>query len=407
MNAPMGHRAVPDHVPPERVFPFDFRYDAQIRSDPWGVFHAQNQRPDIYYSPDLGGYWVITRTDLIEEVFRRHDLFSNGSVSIPSPPRPQSIPASLDPPEHTKYRKIMSQKMFSPRAMASLEADVHEISERLLAEFAGQGRCEFISAFARPLPVGLLLKMLGLPEAVRADLIRWARMMFHGQSVAENLEGYQHAFAYLGRWLDEQLAQPDQVTGHILPAMLEGRVDGRPLTRGEMHSMAMMLMGAGVDTVTSQMGHVMRFFAERPDQRQLLRERPELIPDAVEELLRRFGIANIARVAAGDFEYQGVRFRKGDLVLCCCAIAGLDARTFPDPLAVDFERPGVKAHHRPFGAGPHVCPGAHLARVVLRMIIETLLPRLANLRRAPGAAPEYLSGITVSMTRLELEFDPA
>src|SRR5580698_6181499 len=101
MNAPMP-RAVPDHVPDDLVIPFDFRYDPQIRTDPWAFFQAQGQRPPIYYSPDLGGYWVIARTDLIEEVFRRYDLFSNGSVSIPSPPRPQSILSSLDPPEHGK-----------------------------------------------------------------------------------------------------------------------------------------------------------------------------------------------------------------------------------------------------------------------------------------------------------------
>lgn len=399
--------AIPDHIPTERVFPFDFRYDPRIRTDPWGFFQAQSERPDIYYSSELGGFWVITRTDLIEEVFRRHDLFSNGAVSIPAPPRPQSIPASLDPPEHTKYRKILAQKMFSPRAMESLEDDVEQISETLLAGFENQGRCEFIDDFARPLPVGLVLKMLGLPQDVRGDLTRWARMMFHGGSTEEHMEGYQHAFAFLGRWLDDGLRRPDQVSGHMLPAMVQAQVDGRPLTRDEMHSMAMLILGAGVDTVTSQMGHVMRFFAERPDQREVLRADPALIPGAVEELLRRFAIANIARIAARDFDYQGVRFKKGDMVLCSAPIAGLDAQAFAAPLSVDFGREDVRGRHRPFGSGPHICPGAHLARVVLRMMIEKLLPRLQNLRLAPDAAPEYVSGITVSLTRLDLVFDPA
>lgn len=408
MNAPAPLVGlVPDHVPAERVQRFDFRYDPQIAHDPWRFFNGLSDRPDIFYSPDLGGYWVITRAALIEEVFRRYDLFSNGAVTIPAPPRPQSIPASLDPPHHTKYRRIMAQKMFSPRAMASLEADVEAISERLLAAFLPEGRCEFIGAFARPLPVGLLMNMLGLPEDIRVELVGWVQLMFHGPTTDIQVAGYQKTFGFLGRWLEEQLGAPDTVTGHMLPAMLEGRVDGRPLTLAEMHSICMLLVGAGVDTLTSQMGHVMRYFAENPDARRRLAERPELIPDAVEELLRRFAIANITRVVARDHTYEGVFFKKGDLVLCSAPIAGVDAQTFDAPLEVLLDRAPGPVRHTPFGAGPHICPGAHLTRVVLRMVIEKLLPRMPDLRMAPGVTPNYVCGITVAMTRLDLEFTPA
>ena len=113
----------PAHVPPELVLRFDFRNDPEIARDPWRYLAAMNDLPDIFFSPDLGGYWVITRYDLIAEVFSNHELFTTKSLAIPKIENPMIlIPNSFDPPEHTKYRRIFSQALFSPRALATLAA---------------------------------------------------------------------------------------------------------------------------------------------------------------------------------------------------------------------------------------------------------------------------------------------
>lgn len=403
-TSPSALAPVPSHVPPHLVRDFDYRYAPQIASEPWDYLRSQTEGPEVFWSPRHGGHWVVARSELIDEAFRRHDLFSNGKVSIPAPPRPQSIPASLDPPEHGKYRKIISRHVFSPRALGSLVDDVDAIGAELVAELAPRGRCEFVADFARPLPVTLLLRMLGLPEDVRDTLAVWVRQMFHGDSVDELLLGYQEAFGYLGRWLAEALDSGSEPEGIVLPAFLAATVDGRALTRDEMHSMVMMLLGAGVDTVTSQMAHCMLFVAQDPEARQRLLDDPALVPGAVEELLRRYGIANIARVVRSDMDYHGAPMKAGDLLLCSTALAGLDERTFPEPMAVDLDRGNVK-EHMPFGVGPHICPGAYLARVVLKSLLTDVLPHLPNLRVPTGADLTHVSGMTVSLTSLPLEWD--
>jgi cytochrome P450 len=397
----MAVDGIPSHVDPALVLDFDYRYASGIERDPWAYFGSFADAPELFWSPALGGYWVPATADLIGEIFMDVERFSNGVVSIPAPPRPQSIPASLDPPEHTKYRKIISQRMFTPRALAGLVDHAGTITDELVDRVLPLGRCEFVADIARPLPVGLILRMLGMPDDVRADLTRWVRMIFHGRSVDEHLEGYRAAFGYLGEWLRDAIARrPGE--GMVVPAFLEAQVDGRPLTFEEMHSMSMLLIGAGVDTATSQLTHAMRYFAEHREARARIAAEPAVIPAAIEELLRRYGISNITRVVRHDMTYRGVAMKAGDLVMLASAVAGLDPRRFPDPLRVDFDRPGVKGVHRPFGAGPHICPGAYLARELLRTLMTRIVPRLEGVRVERDADLPHASGITVSLQALPL-----
>lgn len=407
---PEGH--VPEHVPAHLVRDFDFRYAPEVAADPWTYFaQAAEESGPVFWTPRNGGHWVVSGTEVVDEVFRRHERFSNGVVTIPAPPRPQSIPSGLDPPEHGKYRKILSQKLFTPKALAPIERFMREVLDDIPANLAPQGECDFIAAFARPMPVAVVLRIMGLPTSRQNDFSDWARMMFHGDSVEEHLEGYRLVFGFVDQWVAEQREQlasgDDANCGAFIRAMVEGRVDDRPLAHEEIRSMAMLLLAAGVDTMTAQMGHAMLHFATHPQDRQALIDRPELTPMAVEELLRRYGIANITRVVAKDQTYRGVSMKKGDLVLCASAMGGLDGAMFADPMAVDFERQSGILRHTPFGAGPHICPGAWLARTMLKAMLDRLLPAMPGLRLKAGARLDYVSGVTIGLTRLPLQWDVA
>jgi len=168
-----------------------------------------------------------------------------------------------------------------------------------------------------------------------------------------------------------------------------------------------MLFTGGLDTITSQMTHIMRFLAESTAHRDHLVAHPGDIAVALEEMLRRFGISFIGRAAAADFTYHGVAFRKGDAVCAGTPIAGLDPRAFPEPLAVDFGRGGEgrRVKHLGFGSGPHICVGAYLARTQLSIMIEELLPRMPGLRIAPGAVVETMPGATMMLKALPLEWE--
>jgi cytochrome P450 len=153
------------------------------------------------------------------------------------------------------------------------------------------------------------------------------------------------------------------------------------------------------------MTHQMRFLATHPAHRDLLIARPDLIPNAVESMLRRFGMINTGRLVKDDMEFHGVHMKAGDMVLCSTAIAGLDRSAHPEPRALDFE--GKREKHWAFGSGIHLCPGAYLARMELRILIEEALPRLSGLRLAAGASAKAVSGITISLPTLPLEWDVA
>jgi cytochrome P450 len=170
--------------------------------------------------------------------------------------------------------------------------------------------------------------------------------------------------------------------------------------------MGLMLFLAGLDTVTSAMSHVVHFLAASAPHRRELLEDPALIPEAVEELLRRFGIASIGRITAQDCEFHGVQFRKGDMVLYSTPMLSLDGTRFADPLRVHFRRDN-RRQHLAFGTGPHLCAGHLLARIELRVMIEELLPRLPNLRLQPGARLAYESGGTLALKSLPIAWDAA
>ncbi len=407
MNDTMPLAPIPDHVPRERVFRFDFRSDAALRRDPWAYLAQLDDLPDIFFSPDLGGYWVVTRAALIDQVFADHARFTATSLAIPKIESPlKLIPNHFDPPLHTSYRKLMANGLFSPRALAGLEADTRRFTLALFDGFA-PGRCEFVQDFAYRLPIDTFLALMGADEKHRDECLAFIKQVFRGRTAAETEAGFVAAHGFVTRWLTEQLADPQANGGGMFQGLVAARIDGRALSFEEMHSITMMLFMGGLDTITSQMTHIMRFLAESAEHRRYLVEHPDAIPVALEELLRRFGISFIGRAAAADFTWEGVAFRKGDAVCAATPIAGLDPRAFPDPLAVDFGRGGQgrRVRHLGFGSGPHLCIGAFLARTQLRITLEELLPRMPGLRIAPGARIENLPGATMMLKSLPLEWD--
>jgi cytochrome P450 len=387
---------------------YDFRHDAAFRTDPWGWMDRLNDGPDIFWSPDLGGYWVVTRGAHIEEVFARSDLFSVKSLAIPKQPdAPMLIPNNLEPPEHGKYRKILSQQMFSPRALGIMGDECRQLVRGLIDGFRDRGDCEFVSALAVLVPVNMFLRMMGVDVSRRDEFLPFVQKVFRGNSAAEIQSGFEDAAEFLAEWLEDELKDPAAAAakGHMLGAMLAGVVDGRGLTRDEMLSMSMMLFLGGLDTVASQTTHVFHFLATHPEHRDALCKTPSLIPKAIEEMLRRFGISHIGREVAHDVEFHGVAMKAGDSIVASTPLAGIDRHAFADPLNVDFGRFSGKPSHWAFGAGAHICPGAHLARVELRIMLEEALSALPNFRLKPRARVEYLPGATLMVKELPLVWD--
>lgn len=400
--------AIPEHVPRELVHPFDFRLDPRIAEDPWAFFAGARALPEVFWSPDLGGYWVLARAARIEEAWMRPDLFSAKSVSIPRIDSPfRLIPNNLDPPEHRAYQQIFTRQMFAPRIIDALSDEFRKLTRERIDAFFEAGRCDFNVDYAQPLPVRIFLRMLGVPESRRAEFDASVERVFRGTTPEDVFGGMTAVAHLLDVWLDEEMADRDAPReAHMLEAMLRAEIDGRRLGKDELTSMATMLMLAGLDTVTSATLHQVHFLATHPHHRQQLLDDPGLIPNAVEELLRRFSAPNIGRIVAKDGEFAGVEMREGDMVLLSTTVAGLDAERFERPFDVDFRRAGLKGRSLSFGTGIHMCSGHTLARRELAITLEELLPRLPGLRLAADADVRYASGGTLTISSaLPLEWD--
>ena len=403
-----AHLTIPDHVPAELVFPFDYRNDAEIKENMWEYMASMNDRPDMFFSPDLGGYWVITRAKLAEEAFSDHEIFSVRSVSVPKLESPvKLIPNNYDPPEHAPYRRLFAQNLFSPRALAALEGVTRTYARELFGRLH-PGHCEFVGEFAERLPIDVFLAGMGVDPSHADQFMPWVQNVFSGATKEEFASGMTQASTFLAEWLQEQLKAPEQNTGGMFQAMIASKVNGRSLTWDEMHRITVMLFLGGLDTVASEMSHAMYFLAQNPTHRQRLIDHQEDIPKAIEELLRRFSIANIGRVVTKDVEFHGVQLKAGDPVLIATPIVGLDKQAFDDPMTVDFDRGRARGvRHLAFGTGPHLCPGAFLARTQLRVMLEELLPRMPGLRVQPGAKIKWRAGADFMVRALPLEWDAA
>jgi cytochrome P450 len=397
---------VPDHVPQELVHPYDFIGDPRNRTDLWDFVQSAFDYPDIFYSTALGGFWVVTRHDLISEVFSRSDLFSSQSATIPAMENvPDLIPPGIDPPDHGKYRKILAQSMFSPGSLAELEADARRTAVQLRSSFADAGECEFMSAFARQLPIVVFLRMMGMPTDRRDEFMHWVYSFFQGESQEEMTNARRDLHNYLNEWLDElEAGAAPTDSGHNFRAVLNAEVDGRRLTRAEQASIAETMFFAGLDTVTSLMGHVMHFLAGHPSHQAALVENPSMIPRAIEEFVRRFGVANLGRRVKSDIVFHGVKFKAQDRVMVSTQIAGLDAQKWQDPTMVDFGR--NTRGHLAFGGGPHVCIGNGLARVEMRVLFQEVLPWMPGFSLKPGTTVKTFPGMVVGVQELPLVWRP-
>jgi cytochrome P450 len=401
MGCPVHGRL--NDVPADRVVSFNYRTGEAMVADPWTVLHDLGTGQGFFYSPELGGHWCASKRETVIDILRNCELFSSRNIRVPRVERTvPSIPHHMDPPEHGKYR-ISVVELFGHRILDALTPAIRATARGLANELAERNEGEFVRDFAMRMPVEIFMRMCGLPLERRDEMIGWVQSYFHGASQQESNDAHDKSIAYLRGWLDEQLVDPDKSGGHIMPSLLKTRVDGRPLSREEMLSIIITLFNGGLDTVAAQMTHIVRYLAEHEEQRQKLLNNPGKIPDAVEELLRRFSIISIGREVTRDATYAGVELRKGDMVLCLISAAGLDEEIFPQALEVDFERSN-RRQHCAFGSGPHMCVGAPLARLELRIMLEELLPRLPGLRVRPGASLSYHTGVTLGLVELPLQW---
>jgi cytochrome P450 len=321
-------------------------------------------------------------------------------VFIPKQDRARFLPLEMDPPEHAGYRGVITP-VFTPKAVSAWAEEARRLAGDLIDGFHGRGECEFVTEFAQQLPIIVFLKMCNLPLADRPMLLRWIGQSVRPASLADRAEGGRQLGEYVATWLAERRVHPGD---DLLSRLVTAEIDGRRMTADEALQMGRAVLGGGLDTVSASMTFAARFLAENPAHAQQLIEDPKLIPNAVDELFRRFPVPNIARVAARDIVWKGATLREGDLILLPTVLHGLDERCFEDPLTVDFRRKSAR-NHSAFSRGIHNCPGASLARAEMRIFLEEWLQRIPRFRIAAGKAARMGTGIVHSVLALPLSWE--
>ena len=391
---------VPDHVPRELVVDFDYMAPPGAQDDVHLAWKSLHAGPDIVWSPYYGGHWIATRGEDIEAMQKDHTRFSHRNVNIPPNNEMQIVPLELDPPEHTAYRNLITPA-FLPQAIASLENDVRSLAVELLDKIAPRGECEFVAEFAKILPIVIFLRLAELPVSDREQLLEWAEWAVRGDFERRN-DSQRALVGYISTWVEKRKADGG---GDLVSLIANAQIEGKLISQERMFGMFIVVLFGGLDTVASMMGFIARFLAENPAHRRQLIENPELMVSSVDELIRRFGVANTARLITQDMEYKGIRFRKGDQIQLPNALHGLDDRKFSNPLAVDLTRKPVI--HAAFGNGPHRCPGSFLARTEIKVFLQEWLKRIPDFHIREGDKPRCGSGSVNGMLYLPLAWDVA
>ncbi|MBJ9987613.1 cytochrome P450 family protein [Paenibacillus sp. S28] len=285
----------------------------------------------------------------------------------------------VDPPDHTRLRRLVS-KAFTPRMIEDLRPRIQQIADELLDKVASRGKMELISEFAYPLPIIVISEMLGIPGHHQARFREWTHKLAQGAlnpGQANLVQEALHEFIdYIQSLISEKRVTPGN---DVISGLLQAYDEGDKLNENELLSTIWLLITAGHETTVNLIGNGTLALLQHPEQMQLLREDPALLPAAVEELLRYAGPVMITgRVADEDIEIHGTLIRKGEMVMVSLAGADMDASRFDAPERLDITR--QETDHLAFGRGIHLCLGAPLARMEGQIAFGSLLLRFPNLR---------------------------
>jgi cytochrome P450 len=401
---PVARELTPDEVD-HFVNNFD-HHDPRFGQDPFPVYERMVRECPIQFSPNYGGFWVITGYEEAHWAWQNYEfLATQPSVSVPAGlgnTRPM-LPLEVDPPIHSKYRSLLAP-VFAPARIEALEPEIRALCDSLIDDFIDRGECEFIAEFAEPLPTRIFATMLGIPLDEAETFKRWKNAILHG--VADDPTGIARADA--GKNARERLAEileerKRQRGDDIISVLIDSEVDQERLDDESLLDIAFLLFLAGLDTVQGALGFQYAYLATHPQQRDRLVSKPSLIKSATEELLRWDGVVIAGRNVTRDFEYKGHQFKRGQQVIMVNRPADRDPREFDAPDSVKFDRGPLRSIA--FAVGPHRCVGSHLARLEIKVVHEQMHERIPTYRLKQGTTVRSHGGNVAGLDELFLAWD--
>ncbi|MGH2505991.1 MAG: cytochrome P450, partial [Ktedonobacteraceae bacterium] len=325
---------------------------------------------------------------------------------------------AMDPPQHRPYRNLVSPS-FTPRALEPLAGRIREITQELLNPLRSKGHMDFVAELANPLPTIVIAELLGVPTSDRPTFRRWAEALLERQlsdaelfnpedmEITPAFENANQAMKemndYFGQKMEERRKHPQN---DMISDLLAAEVEGERLTQSQLLSFCILLLLAGHVTTTNLLSQAIRCFDEFPETLKQLQAQPELMPSAIEEVLRFAGpVWRITRTATNDVTLSGTTIPAGAVIFAWLTSANHDETQFPNPERFDITRSPNR--QIAFGHGVHLCVGAPLARMEAAVALPMMLEQLPQLRVEHTAPLELLSSrILFGVKQLPVSFSP-
>jgi len=393
----------PGHVPDDCVVHFDLYNPPDVGPDlhaAWKKLQDGSTR-DLVWTPCNGGHWIAVRGKALTDIYNDPGTFSNKIILVPREigAMHKMIPTTLDPPEHRPFRNLINPA-FTPKRIQGIEGTIRGIAVDLIESFRNSGHCNFTTEYADQFPIRIFLALVNLPLTDAPMLKRLSDQIVRPDGSIGYPQIMQAFAEYLAPHIESRRTSPGE---DLLSDLANATVNGRALDFDESINLISQILVAGLDTVVNFLGYLMIHLARNPGDRRILAARRELLPTAIEEFMRRYGLVSVSRLVTRDIDFHGVSLQKDDLVLLPSMLHGLDERENADPMRVDFTR--ARQRHSGFGQGTHHCVGSHLARAELRITIEEWLSRIPDFRIAPDAPVECIGGIVGCVRAVHLIWD--
>lgn len=356
-------------------------FSDEVRRDPFAAYEQMRSRCPAFYVPPPFDGWLIFDYEGVKRVLNDHETFSSAV------PAPRHWFIFMDAPAHTKLRALIS-RAFTPRVVSNLEPLIFELSRQLLDRAVERGEMDVAADFSVPLPMQVIATMIGIPTKDWAQFRSWSdgilKLSYARSGGAEAEEAgreFQRVTAemspYLAEMIRERRAAPQN---DLLTRLIEAEVDGEKLSHEEILGFFQLLVVGGQETTANLINNAIVCFLDHPDQLALLRNAPELLTTAIEEVLRyRSPVQWVMRTPRQKIDMHGKTIEAGKLVLAMIGSANRDPGAFKDPDRFDIRR--NPNPHVAFGHGVHSCLGAALARMEARIALGGFLARVKNFEK--------------------------
>jgi cholest-4-en-3-one 26-monooxygenase len=382
-----------------------------------GVPHEQfarlrSQGPFWHEEPEGPGFWAFTRYADVVRINQDNHTFSSHRRTALLPELPeedlgqqQLMMLNMDPPMHTRYRLLVN-KGFTPRMVSRLEDQARQLTNRILDAVVERGECDFVVDIAAELPLQIIAELMGVPQDDRHLVFDWSNRMIgsedpeFGVSRDQAMNAAFELFAY-----SHQLAADKQANPHedLMSVLTQVEVDGEKLSEIELDMFFMLLCVAGNETTRNLVSHGQLALMQHPNQQAKLVSNPDLLPNAIEEMLRWGSpVMQFRRTVTKDVEVGGQQLHDGDKVVIWYISANRDDTVFDDPYTFDITR-SPNPHVAFGGGGPHFCLGANLAKLEIRVLFEELHKRIPDMTQA-GEVQRLRSNFINGIKHLPVQF---